>query len=458
MPSNPTRREFLQTTATVVTSLSLGALASPAGAADPHPPRSPKSRSVANLATRKLDGVRWGIIGLWERGLPTLADMLEIEGSEVRAICDPYGPAIEKALDEVTKSGKPKPAVFGDGPEDYRRLLERDDIDAVMICTPWRTHVPIALAALRAGKHAFVEVPAAVTVEDCWRLVEAAEETQLHCMMMENCCYGREELMLLQLCRQGVFGELLHGEAGYLHDLRGQLSEQVHGEGTWRPPEHVTRNGNLYPTHGLGPVAQYMGINRSDRFETLVSLSSPARGFADYAAKHFAEDDPRRKTVWACGDVNTSLIRTALGRTIVLQHNTSSARPYSRINQIQGTRGLFAGYPSRIYIEGTSPQEDHWETDLNSWFAKHEHPWWQEAQEAAKRTPGNRGDGHGGMDFVMRWRIMQCLRNGLPLDQSVYDAAAWSVVGPLSEQSVARGGAPVAVPDFTRGEWSKSSE
>lgn len=444
-----TRRTFLATGTAGIATLGFASSGCVTTGSPVVPQR--KGRSVAGLTAPKLDVVRWGLIGLWERGLPTLADMLEIEGSEVRALCDPYPPAIAKALEGVTQAGKPIPATYGDGPNDYLKLLDRSDIDAVMICTPWRTHVPIALAALRAGKHAFIEVPAAITVEDCWQLVETAEATRLHCMMLENCCYGREELMLLNMCRQGVFGELLHGEAAYLHDLRAQLKQTIHGEGTWRPPEHARRNGNLYPTHGLGPVAQYMDINRGDRLVSLVSLSSPARGLSEYAETQFPPDHPARHTTYRCGDINTSIIQTAKGRTIVLQHNTVNPRPYSRGNMIQGTKGVFAGYPSRIYIEGRSPEGEQWETDLARWYAEFDHPLWKEASAAAERSGGLRG--HGGMDYVLRWRLMQCLRAGLPLDQNVYDAAAWSVVGPLTEQSVAQGRAPVAVPDFTRGEW-----
>jgi predicted dehydrogenase len=358
--------------------------------------------------------------------------------------------AIRRGLTTVKDKGRPAPATYGDGPEAYRKLLERDDIDAVIISTPWRLHVPMTVAALRAGKHAFVEVPASLTIEGCWELVETAEKTRLHCMMLENCCYGRDELMVLNLCRQGIFGELLHGEGGYLHDLRSQLAEPNVSEGMWRPHEHTLRDGNLYPTHGLGPVAQYMGINRGDRFEHLTSYSSAARGLADYA-KLLPEDNPNRREKFICGDINTSLIRTARGRTIVVEHDTSNCQAYSRINLIKGTKGGFAGYPSRIVADGHGKTHE-WDLNIEPWYEKFDHPLWTKAKAAAEKA-GVAHNSHGGMDFVMRWRLVDCLRNGRPLDQDVYDGAAWSAIGPLSEASVAKRGAPMEVPDFTRGAW-----
>jgi len=426
------------------------------GLAGSPPPRRGGGRSVMGLCAPSIDVVRWGIIGVGDRGLPTLRETLLLEHCEVRAICDIYDVAVRAALQAVARAGRPAPAVYADGPEAYRAMLARNDIDAVYICTPWRTHVSMAVAALKAGKHAYVEVPAAITLEECWQLVEAAEETQRHCMMVENCCYGREELMVLRLCREGVLGELLHGEGAYLHDLREQMRQLEHGTGSWRCPEHEWRNGNLYPTHGLGPIAQYMGINRGDRFARLASFSSPSLGMPRYAEQQFPAGHPRRTARYICGDMNTTIIKTALGRTIVVQHDTMNPRPYSRANLIQGTRGVFAGYPPRLYVEGESPTPHEWEGDLAQWYAKYDHPLWRKVEEVARRLPPGSNAEHDGMDFVMRWRIVDCLRRGLPMDQSVYDAAAWSSIGPLSEQSVATEGASIEVPDFTRGEWLKT--
>ena len=269
--------------------------------------------------------------------------------------------------------------------------------------------------------------------------------------MMENCCYGREELFCLNLCRLGLLGELLHGEAAYLHDLRDQMHEVKHGTGSWRTWHYVKRNGNLYPTHGLGPVAQYMGINRGDRFDYLSSVSSPAVGRPAFAKSHFPPDHQWNKIAkWNCGDMCTTIIKTALGRTIMVQWNETSPRPYSRINLIQGSRGVFAGYPSRLAIEGVTPSTHEWAegAKLEELIKKYEHPLWKKMGELAKK-----GGGHGGMDWLMAWRMVDCLHRGVPLDQDVYDAAAWSSVGPLSEKSIATRSQSIDVPDFTRGRW-----
>ena len=412
----------------------------------------PPGHGVMGLTAPKLDVVRWGFIGVGHRGLNMVKETLLLEGCEVVALGDPDEAAVRRTADAVVQAGRPPPACYGSGPEPYRAMLDRSDLDAVMICTSWRARVPAALATLRSGKHAFLEVPAALTIEDCWQLVDTAEATRRHCMMMENCCYGREELMVLNMCRQGLFGELLHGEGSYFHDLRSWLTDDSRGLSKWRTREHTLRDGNLYPTHGLGPIAQYMGINRGDRFDQIVSMSSPSRGLAEYAERHLPPQHPHRLARYVCGDLNTSLIQTVRGRTIVVKHDIVNPVPYSRTNLIVGTRGAFAGDPDRICVEGRGAPEE-WDLDMGKWHAEFDHPLWTKCGKLAAGIDRQGGMGHGGMDFVMKWRIVQCLREGLPLDQDVYDAAAWSAIGPLSEQSVARRGAPVEVPDFTRGAW-----
>jgi hypothetical protein len=304
--------------------------------------------------------------------------------------------------------------------------------------------VPVCLAAMTNGKHAATEVPAAVTVDDCWQLVETAERTRKHCVMMENVNYGRAEMMVFNMVRQGLLGDVVHGECGYLHDLRSVKFEDAN-EGLWRRAHSVERNGNLYPTHGLGPVANCMEINRGDRFDHLVSMSSNARGLQDYAETHFPPDAPERRERYALGDVNVSLIRTANGRTIFLSHDTNLPRPYSRINLVQGTRGIFQGYPDRVYVEGRSA-EHQWDA-AEDYYAEYEHPLWQEIGGSSRDA------GHGGMDFLEDYRLIKCLREGRPTDMNVYDAAALSAVSELSERSVADGSRPQAFPDFTRGRW-----
>ena len=405
---------------------------------------TPRHAGVAGRRWRATDHVRVGMVGIGGRSRSHIRDLLAIEGVEIRALCDLNEAHVAEAQQMIADAGRPRPVGYTRGPTDYLRMFEHEDLDIVYDATPWHLHTRIAVAAMENGKHAAPEVPAAVTVEECWQLVEASERTGQHCIMLENVCYGREELMLINMVRKGIFGELLHGECGYLHDLRS-LKFSDSGEGLWRLEPSIHRDGNLYPTHGLGPIAQYMNVNRGDCFDYLVSMSSKSRGLNLYAAEAFGPEDPRATQKYALGDVNSTLIRTVAGCTIIVMHDTSTPRPYSRINMIQGTRGLFKGYPDRIHIEGRSPGQD-WE-DTDAYHEQFDHPLWTTLAEKA------RGAGHGGMDYVMNHRLIHCLRTGEAPDMDVYDAAAWSVISELSERSVARRSAPQDVPDFTRGAW-----
>ena len=410
-----------------------------------------KTTGVVMPQPTKLDRVRVGFIGVGARGSGHVGTMLTLDGVDIVAICDNYPSSLAKAVERVEKAGRPKPAAYGNGDEDYKRMLERSDIDIVIIATPWQLHTPMCVAAMKAGKQAFTEVPAAVSLEECWELVETSEKTGRTCMMMENCCYGREELFCLNLCRLGMLGELLHGEAAYIHELRGQMNQVEHGTGSWRTWHYARRNANLYPTHGLGPIAQYMSINRGDRFDYLATVASPARGRELYAkAKFPPEHQWNQIKQWKCGDINTTTIKTALGRSIMVQWDETSPRPYTRHNLIQGTRGTFAGFPNRLALEGVTGSTHEWaeKEKLEAIMQKYEHPLWKRMGAEAKK-----GGGHGGMDWLMFWRLVYCLRNGEPLDQDVYDAAAWSAVCPLSERSIAHRSTSVDVPDFTRGRW-----
>jgi len=275
-------------------------------------------------------------------------------------------------------------------------------------------------------------------------MVETSERTKKYCIMMENCNYDRREMMYLNMVRQGIFGEILHGEAGYRHDLR-RIKFENRNEGLWRREHSKNRNGNLYPTHGLGPVAQCMDINRGDRFDYLVSMSSNSRGLQLYAKANFEPDDPRANETYKLGDVNISLIKTVLGKTITLYHDCNLPRPYSRENRIQGTKGIAEGYPNRVYIEGRG-RRDRW-VDLEELREEFEHPLWTAKGEAARNA------GHGGMDYIEDYRLIRALQTGTPTDMDVYDAAAISAVCELSEISVANNGRPVDFPDFTRGAW-----
>ena len=394
-----------------------------------------------------IEKVRIGFVGVGGMGSAHVRNLLKIaklEGwCEIAALCDIDEGNLNRNLAAVEKAGFPRPKAYGRSERDFERMCETEDLDLVYTATPWRWHVPVCVSAMKNGKHAATEVPAAVTMEECWQLVETAEREKKHCLMMENCCYGRSEMMVLNMVRHGLFGELIHGECGYLHDLRG-VKFGKRGEGLWRRFHSMKRDGNLYPTHGLGPVAQYMDINRGDRFDYLVSMSSLSRGLQLWR-DHLPADDPRRKEEDVLGDVNVSLIRTVKGRTITLVHDTNLPRPYSRINMIQGTQGVFHGYPDRIFIEGRTQKHEF--EDAAAYREEFDHPLWKAQEKKAK------GAGHGGMDYLEDYRLIQCLHEGSPTDQNVYDAVAWSVVSELSERSVANRSRPYDFPDFTRGRW-----
>jgi hypothetical protein len=392
------------------------------------------------------DTVRVAVIGTGGRGTGMLGNFLALEHVQVRALCDVVKEKAVHAQELVEKAGQKKPEIYTNGDHDFENLCKRDDLDFIYVATPWNWHAPMALASMNAGKHVGVEVPAVNTLEECWQIVDTSEKTRRHCMIMENCCYGEHELLILNMIRAGMFGDLLHGECAYLHDLREEIFSDK-GEGLWRREPHTKRNGNLYPTHGLGPVSNYMGINRGDRFDHMVSMSSPQKGFEAYREAKIPKDSPKWKEKYVCGDLNTSLIKTANGLTIMLQHDVSNPRPYDRINSISGVKGIFRDYPARIYFDGQAGDEAY--TGIDSYKEKYSHKLWKEEGETAK------GRGHGGMDFIMFYRLVQCMREGLEPDMDVYDAASWSAPAALSEKSVAEGSAPVKFPDFTRGKWQQ---
>jgi predicted dehydrogenase len=442
-PADPaSRRDFLAGAAAAA--LSAGALAACAAQSGSSATRAGAPAHGGGLfRAPAIPRVRIGYVGVGLQGSSHVANLLKVEGCLISAVCDIVPEKVERIQKQVEAAGFQRPKGFSNGPQDFERLCQ-EDLDLVYTATPWEFHVPVCLAAMKNGKHAATEVPMAYRTEDLWELVETSEKLQKHCVMMENCCYGRTELMILHMVRKGVFGELLHCEGGYLHDLRAIKFENAN-EGLWRRAHARQRNCNLYPTHGLGPVAQCLDITRGDRFDYLVSMSSKTRGLELFAKAHFPDSDPRRAEKFKLGDVNVSLIRTVNGCTIYLAHNCDSARPYSRINTVQGTKAITTGYPDRIYIEGVSPN-DEWEP-VSKYFPQWEHPLWKREEQKSK------GAGHGGMDFLEDLRLVECLNKGEPLDQDVYDSAAWSVMGPLSERSVAENGRPQEVPDFTRGAW-----
>jgi predicted dehydrogenase len=463
--SNLSRRNFLKASALA------GVGASFAGVSTAAPPVAPSSggastsdisatrprpagqKPVHDLITKPLERVRVAVIGL-HRGMTHVDSCLGLEFAEVVAVCDIIDDRAKAAADWCEKKSGKRPVIYSGNENVWEQMVDRDDIDAVYIATPWRWHVPMALRTMERGKSAFVEVAAAVTVDDCWRLVDTSERTQRHCVLLENCCYGENELFVLNMAREGVFGELTHGECAYLHDLRSMLFS-LGTEGDWRRDYHWQYNGNLYPTHGLGPVAQYLGVGRGDQFKFLVSTSSPEISLTKYRDEHHPNGGKHAGEKYVCGDMNTSLIKTEMGRTIMLQHTVVSPRPYSRINALYGTGGTFFDYPARLAIDHPKNYgldaggSEEWleEKDLKTMRDKFTHPLWKKLSERAK------GGGHGGMDFVMTWRLLDCLRKGITPDSVVYDAAAWSCIIETSVRSVATGSAPVNIPDFTRGLW-----
>jgi hypothetical protein len=446
------RRELLKSASLAGAGLSLAnsGLSAALGANETEYAVEPQAiyKSMVGEKFKKHDTVRLAIVGVGLRGTSVLAEFLAVDKVQVTAVCDIVKDKCVNAAKKIEKAGQKAPAMYFNGERDFENLCKRDDIDFIYTATPWEWHVPVMLAALQNGHHCGSEVPVAYTIADCWKLVDASEKSRRHCMIMENCCYAYSEMMVLNMVRAGLLGDLVHGECAYNHDLREILFEDK-DEGLWRRRHHTLRDANLYTTHGLGPVANYMNINRGDKFDYMVAMSSPHLGLEAYRQDHIPKGDPKWKEAYKCGDYNTGMIKTAKGRTIMLQHNVTTPRPYDRINLIQGTKGIFRDYPPRIYVDGQK-EEHRWST-VDSYREKFEHPLWKKEGETARKLGG-----HGGMDYLMCYRLIECMREGMLPDMDVYDAAAWSVPGPLSELSVVRGSMPVKFPDFTRGRWKEA--
>ncbi len=452
------RRSFLKLSSTLAAWLGLGA----AQAARAHPSdvveqiassipaRRAGAGSVIDLRKPPIDQVKVAMIGLGNRGTgqAKLVHALFPHKAKITAICDLREDKVKQTYDYLVEGGQ-KPAKYVGKEDAWKEMVQRDDVDLVVICTPWSDHTPMAVYSMQQGKHVAVEVPAAMTLDECWDLVQTAEETQLNCMMLENVCYGEEELWVLNMVQSGVFGTLTYGEAAYIHNLRQSLLGDGRYYKNWRVKHHMKQDGNLYPTHGLGPVAQYMDINRGDRFAHIVSMSSLEAGLTETAAGLDPLHPYYNAKKFAHGDMNNSIVKTALGRTILIQHDVVTPRPYSRINAIAGTKAYHEGYPSRLAIAGDS--HDWLEgAKLSEFKEKYRHPIWASLKEGIEEHGG-----HGGMDFIQMYRLIDCLNQGWPLDMDVYDAAAWSSIVHLSKLSVELGGVPIKCPDFTRGEWER---
>ena len=415
---------------------------------------------MQNFAYRKLMGkeIKVGFVGVGGRGTSAVNRIAQIPGVKIVALCDRKPERVQINLENLAKKkyrNVPKGYV---GDEAYKDLCDFGDCDVVYCATPWHLHQPVALRALNGGKIALVEVTSALTTEECWELVEASEKYQIPCMQLENCVYGEIELLELHLARLGKFGVINHVEGAYIHDLRAiipSVGKTHNTEWEWRYGENMKHKGNRYPTHGLVPLCQTLGINRGDRFDYLVSMENgPGNvNYEVFKKEYLKDDDPRKKDPPAqMGDMNTTLIKTVKGKSIMVQHDVSSPRPYSRINLISGTKGIVRDYPFQCAFE-----DECFDQKAHAWFseekanevrAKYMHPMWRDVSEMAKKVGG-----HGGMDFIMDLRWAFCLQNGLPLDMDVYDLAATSCLCELTETSVRNGSRPISVPDFTRGNW-----
>ncbi len=468
---NFSRRKFIKKSGlSAFTSIGLGSLVSNSCNDEVNPPS--KGKYMGDFSAPKLEKIRVAFIGVGYRGTGHLKYFGSIPGVEIVGVSDLYKDNINKAILKLENTSSKVDSehiskYWGDENR-WKLMLEEKKPDVVFISTNWKNHAPMAIESMKKGAHAFVEVPIATSLEDMWRIVDTSEKTQKHCMMLENVNYFRAEMMFLNMIRQNFIGDLQHAEAAYIHDLRFQMKEEDRGTGSWRTLHYANSSGNLYPTHGLGPVAQYMNLARTDdNFKSIVSYSSPSMGRKLYAEKNYPKDHKWNKLNFENGDLNTSIIKTNLGRTILVQWDETSPRPYSRINLIQGTKGILTGHdinnsqyksnnPVKIALDGglkgLSDSSHSWVSgkDLNDTIKKYEHPFWKRLNKKAK------GSDHGGSDGIMLSRIAECLQKGIPLDQNVYEGCFWSSVTPLSANSIKQDGAPQYFPDFTRGNWKNT--
>jgi len=418
--------------------------------------------SKDGMAATTADGnVKIGVIGTGLRGMSHLELLLKRSDVDVIAMCDVDAQMLTRAKEIVTKSGKKMPQVFTGSAYAWKDMLSKTQLDGVVIATPWEWHKPMTLGALDAGiKYVGSEVILGITLQDHWDVVHAAEQHNAHVMMLENVCYRRDVMAVLNMVRQGLFGELIHLQGGYQHDLRNvkfnngqqpygggvEFGEKGFSEAHWRTEHSVHRNGDLYPTHGIGPVAEMININRGNRFVSLSSFATKTRGLHEYIVKNGGEQHPNAKVQFKLGDIVTTTIRCANGETILLQHDTNLPRPYSLGFRVQGTHGIWMDVNHSLYIEGLSKTNDAWE-DAKTWLEQYDHPLWKKYGSSAE------GAGHGGMDFFVLHAFVESIKRKTATPLDVYDAAAWSAITPLSEQSIDLGNQTVEFPDFTSGQW-----
>ena len=432
------RRKFIKTTALATTASFLPS-------------------SLFAISSNKL---QVGIIGTGLRGQWMTKLLLDRSDVDIPVICDIDEKMIDMVLNVFEKQGRPKPKIYRDGLEDFRNMVSNEDLDGVYIATPWKWHHPMAIAAMENGCNVGTEVPAALTINECWDLVNTSEKSGKLCMIMENVNYRRDIMAVLNMVRKDLFGELLHCQGGYQHDLRHvkfndgkgaygggvEFGEKGFSEARWRTQHSVDKNADLYPTHGLGPISPMLKINRGNRMLHLTSTATQSRGLHEYIVKNGGEDHPNAKINFKLGDVVTTVIKCANGQTIMLSHDTNSPRPYSLNFRVQGTKGIWMKDNKSIYIEGRSPESHRWEKD-EPYLKEYDHPLWKRFEQQAA------GSGHGGMDFFIVRAFVEALKDDQSPVIDVYDAVSMSVIVPLSEKSIKSNSASIQIPDFTRGKW-----
>jgi predicted dehydrogenase len=404
--------------------------------------------------------VRIGFIGVGLRGRDHVRNTLLFPDVEINAICDIDPDAINQTQKMLREAGRKEAAVYKKNERDFENLVKRKDLDGVVISTPWEWHVPQALAAMKEGKYAGLEVPASVTLQESWDLVDTYEKTGSHCMILENACYRRNNMAILNMVRQNLFGEIIHLQCGYQHDLREvkfnngkqpygggvEFGEKGYSEARWRTQHSVERNGDLYPTHGVGPMAQLININYGNQFLHLTSMATKSRGLNKFIVDHGGKNHPNAKVVFKLGDVVQTMIKCANGETILITHDTNLPRPYSLGYRVQGTNGIWIEEDSKIYFENVSPESHKWEPDTE-YVSKFDHQMWKKYGDIALKT------GHDGIDYFVMKEFIESVRDKTAPTMDVYDAAAWSAISALSEESIAKDSSSVPFPDFTRGKW-----
>ena len=418
---------------------------------DPNP-RPVNQKNVLKLTCDPIPIVRIAIIGLGVRASRAILRFMHIEGVEIKALCDIIPANVKEAQETILKFRTVGADEYA-GEDKWKEVCDREDIDLVYICTDWLSHTPIAVYAMEQNKHVAIEVPAAVSVDECWSLVDTAERMQRHCMILENCCYDFFELNTLNMVQKGLFGDILHAEGAYIHDLRERVFSNEFGRrraGNWQNKFHTEHTGNAYPTHAIGPLCQILNIHRGDKLDYLVSMSTRQQGMTEYAEENYGKNSPEAQLQFKLGDMNSTLIRTSKGKTILIQYDISNPRPYTRTYLLNGTKGYAQKYPIEQMSFYSDQNKEIRGENLAAILAENCHPFIRKTGEMATNLCDERA-----RDFIMDSRLIYCLRNGLPLDIDVYDAAEWSCLVELTEISVKNGSMPVQIPDFTRGDWDK---